>query len=310
MAILAIDFGGTRARAGWFDPTLNLLVRSEMLTEAEKPRADVIERLLALARGVIPARAKIEAVGISAPNPKAHTGLIQSATVLPGWDRVPLAQIVSDAFGGVPVYMENDGNLGALAETALGAGRGADPAAYLTISTSIGGGVVIGGRLLPGADGLAFEPGHIQFPQADGTLRGLEYLAAGPGLARLAARRLATSDVDSALRTVPISGGAVGAAAHAGDPLALAAVREAGEWLGLGLLAVVHLFNPAAIVLGGGVALGLGDLLLDPARAVIHAHVIDPAFDRPDLLRLAQLGDDVCLIGAAAYAIQQIDPAS
>ena len=82
-------------------------------------------------------------------------------------------------------------------------------------------------------------------------------------------------------------------------------VQEAGRWLGLGLVCLIHLFNPQAIVLGGSVA-QLGDPLLDPARQMIARCLTDPAFNHPDLLRPAQLGDDVCLVGAALYALDML----
>ena len=113
-----------------------------------------------------------------------------------------------------------------------------------------------------------------------------------------------STDLPSSLRAKKVvDGQAVGEAAAAGDPLARAVVAQAGEWLGLGLVNLLHLFNPAAIVLGGSV-MKLGDLLLDPAREVLREHVLHAGFLRSNLLRRAALGDDACLLGAALYARQ------
>jgi glucokinase len=303
MTIVAIDFGGTRTRAACFDAHLNLLQRAEMLTLAHEPQQAVIERIIHLTQQVWHRGA--EAIGISAPCPNAYTGIISHAAVLPGWQGVPFAQIIGDAFG-VPVYMENDANLGALAEYHKGAAQGANPLVYMTISTGIGGGLVIDGQLFTGRNGLAIEPGHSKFRGSDGRIYSLEDFASGSGIARLARLKLAEFQADSVLRAVSeITGKAVGEAALTGDALAISVIEEAGWWLGLGLVNVVHFTNPQALVLGGSVVARLGDLILNPARRILAENVVDPAFYHDDLIQLAQLGDDVCLIGAASYARSQ-----
>ncbi|MBC8171834.1 MAG: ROK family protein [Anaerolineae bacterium] len=308
MGILAIDFGGTRLRTGWFEGAdLDLIQRTETRTRVEDGQTAVIERIIATAQAVIPQDAIIEAIGIAAPGPlDAAADVIQHAKTLPGWHHVPLAQIVSEAFGGVPSFMQNDANLAAVAEYHRGAGRGCDPMIYLTLSTGIGGGAIIRGDLFTGSAGLAIEPGHQMFRLPDGQVKRLEELASGTAIGKRAQALLQTTDEPSILRTYPeVDGRVVGQAAQAGDPLALQIVSEAGEWLGLGLVNLLHLFNPQAVVVGGSVA-GLGDLLFTPARAMIQAHVLDNAFIVPDLIRPAALGEDVCLIGAAWYAAGKV----
>ncbi|MBC6937955.1 MAG: ROK family protein [Chloroflexi bacterium] len=306
MGILAIDFGGTRTRTAWYDANLEQQARNETPSLVNQPAESVIQRIIETARRVVPPGAVIEAVGISAPGPlDSRAGVIRHAKTLPGWVDVPLAAIVGEAFG-APAWMENDANLAALSEYRLGAGRGCDPMVYLTISTGIGGGAVIGGRLFTGWSGLAVEPGHMRFTLPDGSVRRLEELASGTAVGQRAQERLARDAAPSSLRDAPeINGQIVGQAAQAGDPLALEVVREAGFWLGLGIVNLLHLLSPQAIVVGGSVSL-LGDLLFDPARAAIKAHVLDPAFIPPALIRPAALGDDVCLVGAAAFALQTL----
>jgi glucokinase len=306
--ILSIDFGGTRTRVGWFSDDLDLLARDEVPSHTHEPVENVIARIIDLARRVVPPGKQPRVIGICGPGPQAYTGFILHAPTLPGWDGVPLAAQISDAFGGVPTYMQNDANLAALAEYHLGAARGANPAIYLTLSTGVGGGAIIDGALFTGYRGLAIEPGHLKFPAPNGKLYSLEQFVSGTGIARLARERLDGGDEPSSLRDLEtVTGMDVGEAAFAGDPFALSVVAQAGRWLGLGLIQVVHLFNPQAIVLGGSVT-RLGDLLLNPAKAVIRQSVTDPLFYEDGLIRLAELGDDVCLIGAALYGREQPHP--
>ncbi len=303
MTIIAIDLGGTRLRVGCFNTNMELLTRAETPTLAYESQAAIIDRILKLTDTVVDH--PVTAIGISAPCPTAYTGHISHAAVLPTWHNVPLAQIISDAFGGAPVYMENDANLGAFAEYSKGAAQGADPAVYMTISTGIGGGVIIAGELFTGKNGLAIEPGHTKYRGPDGAVYSLQDFASGPGIARLAALHLAEKAEPSVLRELSeITGKAVGEAASAGDVLAMAVIAEAGWWLGLGLVNVAHMLNPEVIVLGGSV-MQLGEHILKPARQVMQQYVVAPAFYHDNLLQMAQLGDDVCLIGAAAYALQR-----
>ncbi|MCB9452155.1 MAG: ROK family protein [Anaerolineaceae bacterium] len=308
MGILSIDFGGTQTRVAWFDSHLTMQVRKDSRTRREDGIAAVIGRIITLARDVMPEPGKdsLQAIGICAPGPQAYTGIILNASTLPGWDQIPLAKIISEALG-APAYMENDANLGALAEYHRGAAQGADPALYLTVSTGIGGGAVINGHLFTGWQGMALEPGHMKFRHPDGQFYSLEALASGTGIGRLARVRLAAYHTPSVLRALAVvDGRAVGEAAAQGDALAREVITESGEWLGWGLLSLVHLFNPRVIVMGGSVSL-LGDLILAPARRILAENVIDPLFLPADLIRPAQLGDDVCLIGAAMHARAQFE---
>jgi glucokinase len=300
--ILSIDFGGTRTRVGWFSDALDLLARDEGESHTEESQDAVIARIIALAKKVVPPGETPRAIGICGPGPQAYTGLILNAATLPGWDRVPLAARISEAFGGAPAHMENDANLAALAEYHFGAARGANPAIYLTVSTGIGGGAIIDGKLFTGWRGLAIEPGHLKFPAPNGKLYSLEAFSSGTGIGRLARERLERGDEPSSLRDVPVvDGKAVGEAAAAGDAFALSVVEQAGRWLGLGLVNLVHLFNPQVIVIGGSVV-NLGELIFAPALQVLADNLIDPLFNDADLVRVAELGDDVCLIGAALHA--------
>lgn len=300
---LAVDFGGTRARAAVFDADCRMIRRAETSSKVEEGPDKTFRRLTALGQSLIRPAMKLNAVGVAAPGPlDAAAGVIIKAETLPGWSDVPIADVLSQAFGHVPVYVQNDGNLGALAEYHRGAGQGADPMIYLTLSTGIGGGAIIDGKLFTGANSLAIEPGHMRLSLPDGSHRRLEELASGTALGYWARHELALTQQASSLRGQgAIDGKAVGQAALAGDELALRVVRQAGQWLGLGLVNLLHLFNPAAIVVGGG-AVNLGEMLLGPARAVIRQHLLHEDFYADDLIRPAAIGEDVCLVGAALYS--------
>lgn len=306
MSILALDIGGTRIRAGWFDTHLTLHNRAEAPTLADQPAEQIVQRIIDTARSAVPAGATIDAIGISVPTPQANTGFVRFAANFPTWHDLPLARLVSEAFAGVPTHMENDANLAGLAEYHQGAGQGANPMIYLTISTGIGGGAVIDGKLFTGHGGLALEPGHVKFLYDDGNIYSLEKMASGTGLGWLARNRLAATDAPSLLRSAEVvDARAVGAAAAQGDALALAVLDEGGKWLGLGLINMLLMFNPEVLVLGGSV-MRLGEQILAPARRTIEQYVIDPSYYKPEMIRIAQLGDEVGLVGAASLARSKI----
>lgn len=303
MSILSIDFGGTRTRAAWFSPQLEMLARHETLSRVDRSIAEVIDTLIQTARAVVPADQTPAVIGICAPGPlDPLAGVIKRAETLPGWQDVHLARLISSAFNDAPTFVQNDGNLGALAEHRFGSLLGADPAIFMTISTGIGGGAILNGKLFSGSGGLAIEPGHLRIAHMDGKLCRLEELASGTALGVWAQRKLAESDQTSSLRSLSVvDGKAVGAAAQKGDPLALQVVAQAGYWLGVGIANLLHVFNPQGIALGGSVT-RLGDLLLEPTRRAIRNNLIDAALYHDDLIRYAALGENACLQGAALYA--------
>ena len=289
---LAIDFGGTRSRAALIDHDLQIVRRAEMPSRVEQGITAVSSRLNDLGKSLLDPETEVEAIGISAPGPlDTEAGVIIKAHTLPGWKQVPLAATIREAFGGAPTFAQNDANLGALAEFELGAGRDADPLVYLTLSTGIGGGAIINGELFSGARGMAIEPGHMRLTLRDGSVRRLEELASGTALAHSARHKLESTDQPSSLRDLPlVDGQAVGEATLSGDALAREVVSDAGRWLGLGLVNLIHLFNPAAIVIGGGVA-KLDGIVLNPARAVIREQVLHERFYEEGLIRPAALGE-------------------
>ena len=304
MSYLAIDFGGTWIRAAWFNHGGELVSRRETPSKiTESTPEQVTNRIIEIAEEICPAQPI--AIGIAAPGPlNPKTGVIYHARTLPGWSEFPLSTVVSNAFGDSPGYVENDANLAALAESQQGVGTGYDPIIYLTISTGIGGGMILDGHIFSGGNGIAFEPGHQCFRLQDGSVCKLEELASGTAIGNIAAKRLLASSQDSILREVSeITGEAVGIAALADDAFAIKIIQEAGAWLGLGIVNLLHLFAPQRIILGGSV-MNCGDLIVNSIRRTIEDNIMDADFYPEGLLQEAHFGDDVCLVGAYLYAKQ------
>lgn len=309
-AIIAVDLGGTRIRAARLNQKLEIEVREETLTEDEKGLDDTIQRFKAMVRKVWPTDGtKVAGIGVSSPGPlNPLTGVIVAPPNLKGWHHVPLGDILHEEFD-VPVYIGNDANVAGLAETVMGAAKGYRHTIFITVSTGVGGGIIIDGKMLLGKVGLGAEAGHIIVQSLPKPSR-LEEESAGPALARKAKERI-EAGAQSTIRDAvngdlnQISGATVGKAAQAGDPLALEIVREAGYFLGLGMVSLLHLFNPEILVFGGGVSNNLGELLWGPMREAIQKYSIDSSYWQDLRIERAALGENVSIIGAAALVVTQ-----
>lgn len=305
---IGLDLGGTRIRTGRFDPDLDLLARSETQTRDEEGIEPVIRRMVAQVQAVLPTDGtRVAGVGVSAPGPiDPINGVITTPPNLQGWKNVPLRNMLRERLG-LPVFLGNDANLAALAEYRMGAGRGYSHVIYLTISTGIGSGVIVDGEMLLGSAGLASEAGHLMMVVEGEHVTTLEKEAAGPALARQAVKALRAGQKSMILDLAggeleAVNGRMIGQAAEAGDGLALSILHRAGKMIGLGVLSLLHCFNPEIVVIGGGVALNTWQWLIEPLWEVIRAHAMGEAFWQNVKIVQAQLGDDVALIGAASLA--------
>jgi glucokinase len=310
--VIGIDLGGTKIQSLVVDGTGQILGEDRRPTVAGEGLDAVVDRMMesvgrALDQsGVAPTAAR--AVGVSAPGPcDFDHGVLLHAPNLPGWVNVPLTTLIEERLG-LPTFLENDANAAALAEARYGAGQGARHLIYLTISTGIGGGLILDGGIYRGADGTAGELGHVtvdeQGPLHNCGMRGcLEVLASGTAIGRMAqeaalagrSERLATAAAGGELNAV-----AVHAAAEAGDPVADEILEKASHYLGVGLANLLNIFNPQVIVIGGGVA-HIGARLLDPAIELARSR----AFRLPAQtvrFRTAALEGRAEALGAAALA--------
>jgi glucokinase len=305
---IGVDLGGTKMLLGVLDPDSKVVWESRERSTGQA-EDDLVELLVREVEEARAERSGVEAVGLGIPATIDHDrGLAVSAVNLP-IDNLPIRDLVAERVG-LPVFVDNDANLAALAEHRFGAARGARNAVMLTIGTGIGGGLVLGGELYRGATGAAAELGHVVIeidgPRCQGNCpnRGcVEALASGTALGR-EGRAAAEREPDSALGRALAGGGeidgrAVTEAALTGDEVAVAVIALIGCRLGVALASFANVFEPETFVIGGGV-MAAGELLLEPARRELQARALPPMNRAPVVA--AELGYDAGMIGAAAMA--------
>lgn len=310
---VAVDLGGTRFRVAVGTASGRLEWRTSHPTQLERglrPVLDDLYETVGQALATVPDRSAVGGIAVAAPGPlDPQTGVIFNPPNMPGWDQVPLKQLFEDRFR-LPVQVVNDANLAALGEHRFGAGRGLRHIIYVTVSTGIGGGVIINGQLLLGGGGFAGEIGHMAVDMrgercACGNVGCLEWLASGTSIARQARQRV-VSGARSALRGLPreeITAKKVAELAYQGDRLAEEVLREAGVALGVGMVNLAHLFNPERIILGGGVSLNAGPILWDAIRQTFRARTMASSLEGVDIVPAA-LGDNAGLLGGVALLTQ------
>lgn len=222
----------------------------------------------------------------------------------------PLRERTAAALG-VHVTVVNDATAACLAEARTGAARDQDDVVLLTVGTGVGGGALVGGRLLRGAHGLATEFGHMVVAEGGrrcpcGTHGCLEAYASGRAIGAIAAERLAEGRSSPALAREPvIDGTAVTRAARDGDPLATEVVTEAGHWLGVGIAGLVNALDPSVVLVGGGAGDALQSWLLPAARASFEPRLLGAGLRPVPPLVPAALGDDAGVVGAALLALDE-----
>jgi glucokinase len=306
--VAGIDIGGTKIALAVADLEGRLIERMRFPTRAEEGAHRLIETALSAIEGMVERTgARLAAVGVGCGGPLDRArGLILSPPNLPGWDEFPIVKLITERLG-VPVLLDNDANAAALGEHRHGAGRGYTHLVYLTISTGIGGGVIVDGRLLHGVCDGAGEVGHMTI-LPDGPVCGcggrgcLEALCSGTGLAQRARERLAAGALSSlsSLSSNEVTGGAVAEAARAGDAVAAAVWDEMIDYLAIGVGNLFNLLAPEAVVIGGGVS-GAGEQLFGPLRERVRARARMLPPEKINILQAA-LGGDSALHGAVILA--------
>lgn len=313
-AFLAMDLGGTKIASALVTAEGEILSQEFVPTLAEEGIDAVIGRMLATIDNLInnadlsrfaPAGMAIAAAGAI----DSDNGVVTASPNLPGWRDVPLKEILEEMTG-LEIFLINDASAAALGEHRFGAGRGAKDLIYVTVSTGIGGGIIINGQLYSGASGSAGEIGHMTI-QADGPRCScgntgcLEMLASGKAVAREAQRLIAAGAKTRILELAErepanITAATVAAAALEGDTLALEIISTAATYLGIGLANLINIFNPEMIIIGGGMA-QMGDMLLEVARKVAVGKAFQLPAQRVCIIP-SQLGYNSALLGAAAFA--------
>lgn len=310
---LGIEIGGTKLQLGVGDgsgPPLVELVRRDI----DIPRG--AEGILAQIRSTAPellARHRVERVGFGFGGPiEPVAGRVVTSHQVSGWDGFPLVDWCRRELGAAAV-LGNDADLAGLAEARYGAGRGFDPVFYITVGTGIGGGLITGGQVYRGSGHGAAEIGHLRPGlAATSAEQTLESLASGPGIVAATRRRIEAApnsnrDVED-LRSrcgaeidEQLTAKIVAEAAAAGNATAQAAWQESLAALGWGIAQVITLVAPAAVVIGGGVALAGEKLFYEPLRAEVSRYVFPPFREKYQILA-PQLGEEMVVHGAIALA--------
>jgi glucokinase len=312
---IGVDLGGTKMLVGVVDD------KRQIHYEGREPSVGltedkVVEDLVRELREAKEARPGVLAAGLGIPATiDRERGVAIQAVNLDISD-VPIRELAQKSIG-LPVFVDNDANVAALAEHLFGAGRGAENMVMLTIGTGIGGGLILGGEIYRGSTGAGAELGHIVIDENGPPCQGncpnhgcVETFASGTAIARegtAAAEREPNSALGKALAEGPILGRTVTDLAMSGDPLAAEVVAGAGRHLGVALSSLANIFDPDVILIGGGVS-AVGDLLLDPAREELSRRALPPMNKTP--VKLADLGPEAGMIGAAAMALIELDRAA
>jgi len=315
---LGIDLGGTKILTAVTNSQGKMLSRDHSITPAKKGHEAVIQSILESAHRALEQASvsisEICAIGVGAAgisNPEA--GILFTSPNLPGWRDVPLRDIIQSRLG-KKAFLINDANAAALGEFYFGAARGARNFIYITLSTGIGGGIVIDGKIYTGAIGAAGEVGHMTIddngPLCNCGNKGCwEMLASGTALAREAKHRIKdgvrTSILEYAEGDVEkVTAQVIHSAAKQGDSLAKELITRTGYYVGVGLTNLINIFNPELIVIGGGLS-NIGDMLLGPALKTAGERAYKEAFQAVRFAS-AGLGRNSGVRGAAAFALQEM----
>ncbi len=307
---IVADVGGTHIRTACFttDSQKPNILKRIHTNGAGAPHI----RLINLIEAIIPKGEEVAAITVAAPGPTdSYEGIVLEAPNIPGWTNLPLKKLIQERFD-VPVAIGNDANLAALGEWRFGAGIGHRNLVYFTVSTGIGGGVIIDNQLLLGSHGLAAELGHVTVIP-DGPLcscgqRGhLEAVTSGPAIARWVEQELSQGIPSSLTNHQPLTAEEVSEAASHGDELAIAALARGGSYMGIAVADYLHIFNPSVVIIGGGVSKS-GEAFFAPLRKAMNDHVMSKKYLDNLTLTKAALGDEVGLMGALALAKQLDEP--
>ncbi|MGW7078040.1 ROK family protein [Streptomyces sp. NPDC054866] len=307
--VAALDIGGTKIAGALVDGRGRILLRAQRPTPARED-GDTVMRAVEEVLGELtrsPLWGRARAVGIGSAGPvDASAGTVSPVNV-PGWRGYPLVERVRAATGGLPVELVGDGVAMTAAEHWQGAARGHDNALCMVVSTGVGGGLILGGKLHPGPTGNAGHIGHISVdldgdPCPCGARGCVERIASGPNIARRALEGGWRPGADG-----DTSAAAVALAARAGDPVAVASFERAAQALAAGIAATATLVEIDIAVIGGGVAKA-GNVLFDPLRRSLRDYAT-LSFVRHLTVGPALMGTDAGLVGAAAAALSQEDRA-
>lgn len=298
MIAIGIDIGGTKIAVGLVDEKGNVLAQQSLKTDPDKTPAALIEETAATVNGLLEQQtitpAEVKGIGVGAPGPlDAKHGRLDSPPNLPSWHGFGVVEELRKHFGAWPVHFQNDATAAALAEKWLGAAQDADNFIFITVSTGIGAGIYMHGRLITGASGNAGDVGFIMVePGAAGTEGYWEQIASGTAIARQASELLGRSVGTKEAFDLAASG----------DTQMKELIEVTYRRLGMGCVSLINTLDPELLVIGGGVS-QIGEPLFDAIRAYVSEHALSPA-GRRTLIVPAALSQNAGLIGAASLVHQ------
>jgi len=315
--VVGVDLGGTKILTALADLQGRVLSKSRQLTKAKEGPEAIINQIVASIEEVTGKanidNSKIRAVGVGCPGPlNVEKGIIYNTPNL-NLKNVNIKEVL-EAKLTAPVFIENDANAAALGEKWFGAGQERDDLIYMTISTGIGGGIIINRRLYHGANDSAGEIGHIVIdPTLDvecgcGDQGCWEAIASGTAIGRLGREAIKQGKqskmTDLVSEIEEIDGATVTKAAANGDKVALGIIERVTNYLGIGVANLVNILNPEMVIIGGGVTKA-GKMILEPIREIVAERALDAPAGVVEIVS-AELGDDVGVIGAIAKALVEI----
>jgi glucokinase len=298
---IAIDIGASRMRAASF-PTesIDRILYNQISTKSNGLPTE--DRLINLIESVWPEDLDVLSIGVACPGPlDPINGIVINPPNIPEWNYFPLQEFLHDKFN-IPIAINNDANLAAYGEYKFGAGKGYSNLIYLTISTGVGGGIIIDDKIFIGSSGFAGEIGHttVVYQGADcscGQKGHLESYSSGPSIVKWFKSRHDDATLQEQFPEGEINAKVISNAAENGDELAIAAYERAGRYIGLAIADLLHIFNPSLVIIGGGVSRA-GDLLFTPIRKSVEEFVISEVYLGDLKIVPAELGDDSGLLGA------------
>lgn len=298
---LGIDIGGTKVTVGLADENARPIVTESFATEAQRGADDLVQRIAqryaALCKQQNIAKEQVTFAGVACPGPlDIKSGRIVHIATM-GFRNVPIKAMIEQALG-LPVYLENDANLAALAESVIGAGKGCDPLVYVTVSTGVGSGIVADGKILSGAFSSAGELGHLTV-EPDGR----PCPCGKQGCLELYSSGTAIGNDGSALAGEKLGAKEVFALARKGDSGMRAIIDKAADKLGLALSSVYHIIDPEVIVLGGSVTKDYGDFA--DALAAALTKYTQPVEGRGFNIKISRFDGEQVLLGALIYGKQE-----
>lgn len=320
--VVGVDLGATKVLAGVVDRDHKIMATAKRPTKGDTGVDAVVERIAKTVRDAV-REAGIgfsDLGGVCSAAPGAlnpEDGVVRFAPNIEGWEDIPFARLLSEQLSGVPVFIENDGNLGALGELTHGAAQDVRNMVGIFVGTGIGGGIVLDGQIWRGSHMTAGEIGHVVV-LAEGPVCGcgrrgcLESVASRTAIERDIRLGLKTGRESMILELLKQSGreritsGILAQAYEARDPLVYEVISRAQHYLGIFIGSTINYIDPDMIVIGGGVAEALGEAFVEPMRPVAYQYAMNRKDARGVKIALAKLEDHAVLQGAAVYARQRL----